>query len=109
LKVMSEKSFSERVYELVKKIPRGKVSTYKLIAEALHTTAYRAVGQALKNNPNPVLIPCHRVVKSDGEVGGFKGEKFNAQKIWLLEKEGVRVINNRIINFKKKIYSFKKE
>ena len=66
------KRFKDKVLELVKKIPKGKVTTYKLIAEKLRTKAYRAVGNALNKNPFIGLIPCHRVIRSNGEIGGFR-------------------------------------
>jgi methylated-DNA-[protein]-cysteine S-methyltransferase len=84
--------FVTKVLEIVKKVPKGKVTTYKSIAKALNTSP-RAVGQALKNNPKLVKIPCHRVVKSDWSLGGYvKGQK---EKKKLLKKEGVNVKNLR--------------
>jgi methylated-DNA-[protein]-cysteine S-methyltransferase len=91
--------FTDRVYEIVKTIPKGKVITYKEIANKLGNKAYRAVGQALKNNPDPSTIPCHRVIKSNGEIGGFFGEtkgKNIIKKIDLLKSEGIKIINGRI-------------
>ncbi len=88
--------FAEKVYALCKNIPRGNVTTYAEIAHALHTKAYRAVGQALHCNPYAPHVPCHRVVCSDGSLGGFKGEKKGKkilEKKGLLEKEGVEVIS----------------
>ena len=86
---------------MVKKIPRGEVLTYKKIAKlAGHPRAWRAVGNILNKNRDP-KIPCHRVIRSDGRIGGFnRGIK---NKISLLRKEGV-VIKNRgkhIVNFKR--------
>lgn len=86
--------FNERVWEIVKKVPKGKVTTYKEIAKAMGTKAYQAIGNAMNKNPYWPEVPCHRVVKSNGEVGGFaKGTK---EKIKLLEKEGVKVHKNKI-------------
>lgn len=86
--------FSDRVLEVTKKIPKGKVTTYKATAEKLGTKAYRAVGNALHNNKNPVVIPCHRVVSSDGSIGGYsRGIK---KKIELLKKEGVEVKDGKV-------------
>ncbi len=100
-------NFDNKVYRLVSKIPRGYVSTYRDIAKALHTTAYRAVGQALKRNPYAPIVPCHRVVSSDGRIGGFmgktKGESIS-KKIRLLRKEGVEIKNNKILDFKKVLF-----
>ncbi len=92
-------SFQERCLKLVALIPKGRVSTYKAIAKAMGTKAYRAVGSAISKNPNPIIVPCYRVVKSDGGVGeyAFGVEK----KIQLLQKEGVQVANDKIVDFEK--------
>tara|TARA_B110000305_G_C19267482_1_gene552670 strand:- start:486 stop:734 length:249 start_codon:yes stop_codon:yes gene_type:complete len=66
-----EKTFDEQSYEQLSKIPKGKVSTYQEIARALGVKAYRAVGQAMNRNQNLINVHCHRVVKSNGEVGGY--------------------------------------
>ncbi|MBI5398840.1 MGMT family protein [Candidatus Woesearchaeota archaeon] len=98
------KLFNERVYELLRRVPAGKVTTYAELAHALGTKAYRAVGNAMNKNPYAPLVPCHRVVKSDGCIGGFAlgCEK----KIALLEKEGVYVKNGKIVGFDKKLFRF---
>ena len=77
--------FSTRVYNVVRKIPRGKVFTYQQVALlAGNGKAYRAVGNILNKNYNP-SIPCHRVIRSDGEIGGYnRGE---AEKARLLKEE----------------------
>ncbi len=92
-------SFQERCLKLVALIPEGRVSTYKAIAKTLDTKAYRAVGSAIGKNPNPITVPCHRIVKSDGGVGGYA---FGVEKkIQLLQKEGVQVENDKIVDFEK--------
>ena len=99
--------FSE-VYELCKRIPKGKVSTYKDIAEALDSKAYRLVGQALRCNPYAPEVPCHRVVKVNGEIGGFKGEiegEVVQEKVELLESEGVKVVKGKV-DLKKCLHRF---
>ena len=64
--------FQQKVYDFVKTIPKGKTVTYKEVAVAIgHPNAYRAVGNALNHNPQIGIIPCHRVVKSNGQIGGF--------------------------------------
>jgi methylated-DNA-[protein]-cysteine S-methyltransferase len=90
---MSE--FQSRVLKLVSMVPRGKVTTYKELALALgRPRAFRAVGNALARNPNPVIIPCHRVVRSDGKIGGYKfGERKKAK---LLLMEGVKIKNRKV-------------
>jgi len=64
--------FQQKVYDFVKTIPRGKTATYKEIAVAIgHPKAYRAAGNALNKNPHVGIVPCHRVVRSDGQIGGY--------------------------------------
>lgn len=93
------------VYVFLSKIPPGKVSTYGDIAKALgHPKAARAIGRIIANNPNPISIPCHRVVKSNGEIGGFAyGEQ---RKREILEKEGIRFQNRIVENFEEQRLSF---
>ncbi len=98
--------FADKVYKLCSRIPRGKVSTYREIAKAMRTKAYRAVGQALKCNPYAPKVPCHRVVASDGSLGGFNGKMNSRKKELLLKKESVIIKNGKVQNFKKKLYKF---
>ena len=98
------KSFNERCYALLKEVPKGKVTTYKALAHALGTKAYRAVGNAMNKNPYAPIVPCHRVVNSDGSLGGFASG--SRKKVLLLKKEGGTVENNRIVDFKKKLHRF---
>lgn len=80
------KTFSEKVYGVVKKIPRGKVLTYKEVARrAGNIKAVRAVGNILNKNFDP-NIPCHRVIRSDGKIGGYNRGAKNKKKI--LKTEG---------------------
>ena len=95
--------FKEKCYTLVKKIPKGKITTYKEIANALGTKGYRAVGNILNKNPNLITVPCHRVVKSNGEIGGYAGGM--EKKIELLKSEGIPIKDNKVVNFEK--YFFK--
>jgi len=88
------KFFDERCYKILKKVPRGKVTTYKAIARALKSKAYRAVGNAMNRNPHAPQIPCHRVIKNDGGIGGFASGPKN--KISMLRKEGINVINGKV-------------
>lgn len=84
----SETAFAQKVYAVVAKIPRGKVLTYKEVAKrAGHPRAARAVGSILGKNLDPRRVPCHRVIRSDGGMGGyaFGGAK---KKLVLLKKEG---------------------
>lgn len=87
-------AFAQRCYQLLKTVPQGKVITYKALAQALGTKAYRAVGTALNKNPYAPHVPCHRVVNADGRLGGFaEGER---RKASLLRKEGVIIRNGRV-------------
>lgn len=93
---MAETNFQQRVYEKTKQIPRGRVSTYQEIAKAVgRPRAYRAVGNALNKNPTPVEVPCHRVVRSDMQVGGFS--RGTAAKGKLLMNEGVLVRGKKVL------------
>ncbi len=103
------KSFSERAYDILRKVPKGKVTTYKELAHALNTNAFRAVGMAMRNNPYSPEVPCHRVVASDGTLGGFNGSKTwmtVKKKVAMLKKEGIKIEGNRIANFDKVLYKF---
>ncbi|MEW6221950.1 MAG: MGMT family protein [Candidatus Hadarchaeota archaeon] len=97
-------AFQERVLEAVVKVPRGKVTTYKELARAVgRPRAWRAVANVLAGNPHPVKIPCHRVVRSDGGVGGYKlGVK---RKIELLSSEAVE-INKRKVRLSRHLFRF---
>ena len=99
-------NFNNKVWQLTQKIPKGKITTYNIVAKKLNSKAYRAVGQALKKNPNAPEVPCHRVVASDGSIYGYKGIKNNKEKINLLKKEGIKIKDNKIINFEKYLYRF---
>ena len=88
---------TKRIYEAVKRIPKGHVATYGRIAEmAGDAKMARAVGNALHKNPDPEHIPCFRVVNAKGELAGafaFGGEQVQAQ---LLEADGIKVVNGRV-------------
>jgi len=93
-------NFTEYFYTLVKQIPKGKVSTYGELARALgDIRASRAVGRMLNQNPYAPIVPCHRVVMSDGSIGGFGGDVEN--KIRILDREGVKVQDYMLMNFDK--------
>jgi len=92
-----QKSFNQKIWNLTRKIPKGRVTTYKILAEKLDTKAYRAVGQAMAKNPYAPVVPCHRVANSDGNVGNYSGKGGKKGKIRMLEKEGVKVKNGKIM------------
>jgi methylated-DNA-[protein]-cysteine S-methyltransferase len=95
----------EKVYELVSEIPAGKVTTYSELARAIgKPKASRAIGQILNKNPNPIIVPCHRVVRSNGDLGGYAyGSR---RKLNLLAKEGVKVLKGKVLDFDKVKFRF---
>ena len=97
-----------KLLKLLRKIPKGRVSTYKLIGQAAGVGP-RPAGYYLKTNPRSDLYPCYKVVKSDGQIGGYSGAdpKNIAKKIRLLKKDGIEVKNGKIINFEKHLWHFK--
>ncbi len=100
-------TFQDKVFQELMKVPSGKVTTYKILAEKVGCKSYRAVGQALKRNANAPIIPCHRVVKSNGRIGGYMGKtgpKAIGLKIKLLESEGVKIKNGKVTGFNLKLY-----
>ena len=100
-----KKSFNERCYDKLRKVPAGKITTYKDLAHALGTRAYRAVGNAMNKNPYMPEVPCHRVVKSDGSIGGYAGGE--KAKIEMLEGEGIEIEKDKVKNFKDKLFVFR--
>ncbi len=91
--------FQKRVYAAVRRIPRGRVTTYRQLADHIGCGCCRAVGQALKRNPYAPQTPCHRVIASDLTLGGFAGQSQGeaiAKKRRLLAKEGVVFRNGKL-------------
>ena len=92
---------------LLKKIPKGKVTTYKELAKAANSSP-RAIGQVMRNNSDPVSCPCYKVVRSDGSLGGYMGKtkgKAMEKKIILLRKDGIKVGKNHI-DISRYLYKF---
>ena len=84
--------FQLKIWDFLKKIPKGTVKTYSEVAEAIgKPLAVRAVANAIGKNPYPIQIPCHRVIRSDGSLGGYSGKGGVKKKKNLLKKEGVIV------------------
>ncbi|WP_319381602.1 MGMT family protein [Thiomicrorhabdus sp.] len=97
-------NFNLRCYRLIEQVPPGKICTYADVAHALGSKAYRAVGNAMANNPHPVTTPCHRVVKSNGEIGNYA---FGTEaKKTLLEQEGIVIKDNMVEDFEKVRHRF---
>lgn len=89
---MQPTTFQKKVYEACSRIPAGKVTTYGRLAKEIGCGSARAVGQALRVNPFAPEVPCHRVVKADGSLGGFYGQTEGPEvlrKGQLLAQEGV--------------------
>ena len=99
------KNFNKRCYQKLVLIPKGMISTYSDIAKSLGFKAYRAVGNAMANNPHPISVPCHRIIRSDGSLGGY-ALGIN-KKIQLLKKEGILIKDNKVVDFESKLYQFK--
>lgn len=79
--------FQIKVWDELKKIPYGETSSYKEIGEKLNTKAYQAIGNAIHNNPLFIIIPCHRVIKYNGKLGGFAYGSIMKNKLLDIEKE----------------------
>jgi len=91
---------TEYSYYLIRQIPAGRVSTYGAVAKALGNKSYaRAVGKYMNKNPDADIMPCFKIVKSDGTLGGF-GLGID-DKIRRLNNDGIMVKNGRIVDFKK--------
>jgi len=85
--------FEKQVYYVVSRIPLGEVRSYKWVAAKIgRPRAYRAVGNALHKNPFAPIIPCHRVIKSDGSIGGFARGKAAKNRLIKREREIIRFI-----------------
>ena len=98
-------NLDKKIYKKLLEVPEGKITTYGELAKAVgFTNGQRAVGKIMNKNPYPVIIPCHRVVKSDGKVGGYAyGDKIKTN---MLKKEGLGIKDGKILDWNKKFYKF---
>ncbi len=98
-------SLEQQVYKKLTEVPQGKITTYGDLAKAVGLkNGQRVIGQIMKKNPYPGIIPCHRVVKSDGMVGGYA---YGADvKTNMLRKEGIQIQNGKILDWNKKFHKF---
>ena len=97
--------FEQRILGLLSMIPAGQVTTYAELAQAAgRPKAARAVGNALNKNSDAPNVPCHRVVKSNGQIGGYV--RGIAQKVKYLANEGVIITNGKVVDFKRIVYKF---
>lgn len=98
-RVINDKSITEfqrKVYLALLEIPRGETISYKALGQRIGCRSAQAIGQALKRNPFAPEVPCHRVIASDGSIGGFHGQRGGEmieKKIKLLEEEKLKSDN----------------
>lgn len=93
--------FQKKVYQVLKTVPRGKVTTYRLLGQAIGVNCAVAIGQALKRNPFAPDVPCHRVIRSDLSIGGYSGARSGdliQKKKDLLEQEGVEFVGDFLMD-----------
>lgn len=95
----------QKVYRKLLAVPKGKVTTYGELAKAVGLeNGQRVIGQIMNRNPFPVVIPCHRVVKSDGKIGGYYyGEKVKTK---MLSDEGIKISDGKIKDWEKTVFRF---
>jgi len=98
-------NLEQRVYKKLLEVPEGKITTYGELAKAIGLkNGQRVIGNIMNKNPYPVIVPCHRVVKSDGKIGGYAyGENVKTK---MLSYEGVTTLKGKIQDFEKKLYRF---
>jgi len=90
MKILEGSQFEIKVWNELRKIPFGETRSYKQIAINIgHPKAARAVANACGKNPKPIIIPCHRVIRTNGKIGGFSAPGGSKTKRQLLAKEGV--------------------
>ena len=98
MKNLKGTKFQIKVWNYLKKIPKGKLRTYSQVAKAINKPlAVRAVANAIGKNPFPPMIPCHRVVRSDGSLGGYSGKGGVTTKKILLKKEKIHL--KQLLNY----------
>ena len=95
----------EKVYKKLLEVPEGKITTYGDLAKAAGIkNGQRVIGRIMHNNPYPGIVPCHRVVKSNGTIGGYAyGEKIKKN---MLTREGVKISKDKILEMEKIIHKF---
>jgi len=98
-------NIEKKIYKKLLTVPHGKITTYNELSKSIGLeNGQRLVGQIMKKNPFPVIIPCHRVIKSNGDIGGYL---FGIDiKKNMLRKEGICIIKNKIDNFKDVFFTF---
>ena len=95
----------KKIYKKLLQVPSGRITTYAELSRSIGLEhGQRLIGQVMKKNPFPVIVPCHRVVKSDGTVGGYAYG--SERKKHMLSKEGLKINNDKISDFKKNLFRF---
>ena len=98
-------NLEQKIYKKLSEVPKGKVTTYGELSKAVGLkNGQRYIGNVMNKNPYPVIIPCHRVVMSDGKIGGYY---YGADvKTKMLNKEGIQIQNGKIVDWKNKVHRF---
>jgi len=98
-------NLEQKVYKKLLDVPKGKVTTYKELADSVGLkNGQRTIGKIMNKNKYPGIIPCHRVVMSNGKIGGYAyGDKSKAK---MLSNEGIKIQNGKILDFKNSVYRF---
>ncbi len=98
-------NLEQKVYKKLLEVPKGKITTYGELSKAVGIkNGQRFIGNVMNKNPYPTIIPCHRVVKSDGSIGGYAyGEKVKSK---MLTQEGIKIKNGKVIDWNKRLYHF---
>ncbi|GFN41684.1 MAG: methylated-DNA--protein-cysteine methyltransferase [Marine Group I thaumarchaeote] len=98
-------NIEQMVYKKLIQVPKGQITTYGELAKAVGLkNGQRAIGRIMNKNPYPAIVPCHRVVNSNGKIGGYAygiDVKTN-----MLTKEGIEIQNGKILDFEKRIFKF---
>ena len=98
-------NLEQKIYKKLSEVPKGKVTTDGELSKAVGLkNGQRYVGNVMNKNPYPVIIPCHRVVMSDGKVGGYYYG--SDVKTKMLNNEGIQIQNGKIMDWKNKIHRF---
>jgi methylated-DNA-[protein]-cysteine S-methyltransferase len=98
-------NLEQKVYKKLLDVPKGQITTYGDLAKAVGLkNGQRTIGKIMNKNPFPVIIPCHRVVMSNGKIGGYAyGEHVKTK---MLSDEGIEIKNGNIANFDKRLFRF---
>ncbi len=98
-------NLEQKIYKKLLEVPKGQITTYGELAKAVGLkNGQRIIGKIMNKNPYPVIVPCHRVVMSTGKIGGYTyGERIKTK---LLNDEGIKIKNGKIIDLENRIYRF---